>query len=140
MSGGSGASSSQHAEDSASSRFSAYDLARFAIFLGGLVRDEPLRGTAAYQHDTDLGDILRISLDGDIPGRPEIIVAENEWRGLITPDYQYGCDYCLILVKPWSDEPRDNDRATSRNGGDEGQAGPRPGADEDRGGTRRRWR
>jgi hypothetical protein len=77
--------------------FKTYDNCRF------VVRDErfgpePLRGTARFQRDDDLGNILRIAIDGDFAGNPEIIVCENEWNGLITRDVRYGCDFCLFLA------------------------------------------
>ena len=90
--------------DSESRRFSEYNGTRFAVFLGGVVSGEPLRGDATHLQDKHLGSILRISLDGDLPGGPEIIITESEWRGEILPDRHYGCDYCLILASAGGDE------------------------------------
>ena len=81
------------------SGFQRYDGCRFAVHLAPLIRDEPLIGTAHFERDDELGNILRISLEGDSPGQLDIIVAENEWRGLITPGRSYGCDYCLSFVR-----------------------------------------
>ena len=81
------------------SGFQRYDRCRFAIHLAPLLRGEPLIGTARFERDDLLGNILRIALEGDSPGRPDIIVAENEWQGLITPGRAYGCDYCLSSIQ-----------------------------------------
>ena len=81
------------------SGFQRYDRCRVAVFLAPLLRGEPLIGTAHFQRDDLLGNILRISLEGGSPGRPDIIVAENEWQGLITPGRAYGCDYCLSSIQ-----------------------------------------
>lgn len=96
-----GSPASKHATSRASrpaSRFQRYDGCRFAVNLAPLLRGEPLIGTAHFQRDDLLGNILRISLTGDAPESPDIIVAENEWHGLITPGTPYGCDYCLSLI------------------------------------------
>lgn len=77
--------------------FVSYDNCRFVVRHERFGR-EPLRGTAHFQRDDDLGNILRITLDGDLPGNPEIIVSEGEWNGLITSDSHYGCDFCLFLA------------------------------------------
>jgi hypothetical protein len=81
------------------SGFQRYDRCRFAVHLAPLIRDEHLVGTAHFERDDLLGSILRISLEGDFPGQLDIIVAESEWRGLITPGRSFGCDYCLSFVR-----------------------------------------
>ena len=102
-------SAGKHAPSRASklaSRFQRYDRCRFAIHLAPLLRGEPLIGTARFERDDLLGNILRISLEGDSPGRPDIIVAENEWQGLITHGRSYGCDYRLSLIPEASGKSR----------------------------------
>jgi len=80
------------------SSLSRYDNGSFAVFVeSGQVR-RVLRGTAHYQRDDLLGGILRISLSSGCPGRPDIIVAEDEWNGLIVDGRAHGCDYCLMLM------------------------------------------
>ena len=79
------------------SKFSLYHNRRVALFLGDLVEDGVLRGTSRFATDDQLGNILRIVLDG--PQNLEIVIAESEWRGVILPDERYGCDFCLILGK-----------------------------------------
>lgn len=81
--------------------FASYDNARFVVFLGDVADGRPLRGTARFQRDDTLGNILRISLDEAGPGSPAIIVTEKEWDGVITPDFRHGVDYCLILSSDW---------------------------------------
>lgn len=76
--------------------FKRYDQCRFAIFLG---LAHPLIGKAHYQRDDSLGNILRFSLEPETVGKPDIIIAEKEWNGLITTGRSYHCDYCLTLVK-----------------------------------------
>jgi hypothetical protein len=78
----------------ARSTFLRYDKRRFAIPMG----DRLVRGTAHYERDDQLGPVLRIVLDEPALGNPEIIVSESDWRGLILPDTQYGCDFCLVAV------------------------------------------
>lgn len=81
-----------------SGSLSRYDNASFAVCLESGPTRRVLRGTAHYQRDDMLGGILRITLSGDCPGRPEIIVAEDEWNGLIVDGREHGCDYCLMLI------------------------------------------
>ena len=88
------------------SGFQRYDRCRVAVFLTPLLRGQPLIGTARFERDDLLGNILRISLEGDSPGRPDIIVAENEWQGLITHGRSYGCDYRLSLIPEASGKSR----------------------------------
>ena len=140
MNSGSVPSSPWHAGEPSQESLAEYDRARFAIFLGGVVRNEPLCGRAVYQNDADLGNILRIALEGDMPGRPELIVAEREWRGLITPDCQHGCDYCLIVVKDWSDGSRRAPKAEPRDRGEDVSEADRPVDSRDSPETGGRWR
>lgn len=79
-----------------------YDNARFVVFLGDVAGRRPLYGTARFQRDDALGNILRISLEGAGPGSPALIISEREWEGgVITRDYRHGADYCLILPTDW---------------------------------------
>jgi len=77
---------------------SHYDNSSFAVCVEAGQGRRVLRGTAHYQRDDLLGGILRIALSGEFPGRPEIIVAEDEWNGLIVDGRAQGCDYCLMLI------------------------------------------
>jgi hypothetical protein len=58
----------------------------------------PLCGTAHYERDDLLGNVLRIPVEGGSAGEPDILLAEKDWNGLITEDSQYGCDYCVMLL------------------------------------------
>jgi hypothetical protein len=78
--------------------FSQYDNRRFSVFLDGLAASAPLQGTARFERDDVLGSILRIALDGDVPGAPDICVSEKHFGGLIVRDSRYGCDFSLILI------------------------------------------
>jgi hypothetical protein len=77
--------------------FKRYDGKRFAIVLPAF-RDRPFRGTAHYQRDDSLGPILRIGVEGDVLGDPEILLVEREWNGLIAEDSRYGCDFSVLLL------------------------------------------
>jgi hypothetical protein len=80
------------------SGFQRYDRCRFAIFLNFEQGRRRMFGVARYERDDLLGNILRFALETDDPGEPELIIAEQEWNGLITPDQSNHCDYCLTLV------------------------------------------
>ena len=84
-------------EESASD-FARYDQCRFAVFLKSPSVSRPLMGTAHHQRDDLLGSILRIPLETDSPGNPQIIVVEREWNGLFCSGEPYDCDYCLMLA------------------------------------------
>ena len=77
--------------------FERYDGRKFAI-VGPQFGTKPLRGIARYERDDFLGSTLRIPVDGNCPGKPEILLAEKEWNGLITEGSQYGCDFCVMLL------------------------------------------
>ena len=77
--------------------FGRYDGRRFAIVLPRFC-PKPLRGIAHRDRDELLGNVLRISIESDSPGEQEIVIAENDWNGLIIEDTQYGCDFCVVLV------------------------------------------
>ena len=79
-----------------SRRFAQYDGRRF-VFVAPQFKWGLLRGTARYERDDLLGNVLRIPVEGDSPGKPEIVLAEDDWNGLITKDAQYGCDYCVTI-------------------------------------------
>ena len=86
------------ASDSAR-RFKRYDQCSFAIFVELEYGHKLMIGTAHYQRDDLLGNILRFSLETDSPGSPEIIIAEEEWNGLITCGRRYHCDYCVTFSR-----------------------------------------
>ena len=77
--------------------FAQYDNRKFAVLLRG-PGSRPVYGTARFQNDDQLGNILRIAIDDNCPGNPEIIVSEDHFNGLITQDIRHGCDYCLFLT------------------------------------------
>jgi hypothetical protein len=54
------------------------------------------RCTAVFQHDEDLGPILRIPLEygeGTLPGNPAFILKGIEPTDCLVEDDQYGCDF-----------------------------------------------
>ena len=91
------------------SRFQRYDQCRFAIFLDFEQGRRRMFGVARYENDDFLGSILRFALETDDPGEPELIIAEKEWNGLITPDRSNHCDYCLTLVVNETTLPQTDD-------------------------------
>jgi hypothetical protein len=80
-----------------------YHKRRFAVLLGPVASHGPLRGTAHFEHDQELGNLLRITLDGDSLGSPVIVVREEGFSGIILPDERQGCDHCLRLVDERND-------------------------------------
>jgi hypothetical protein len=76
--------------------FSQYDNRRFVVLLPDHVASGPLLGTAHFEHDAELGDVLRIALDGSQLGNPHIVLTEDGFSGLILPDDRYGCDFCVF--------------------------------------------
>lgn len=80
----------------------SYDNQTFAVFLKVGLASRPFRGKACYQRDDLLGNILRIHVSGELFGKPDIIIVEDEWNGLITDGREHGCDHSLMLVpKGW---------------------------------------
>lgn len=109
---------------SAVSGFQRYDQCRFAIFLDFEQGRRRMFGVARYEDDGFLGGILRFALETDDPGEPELIIAEKEWNGLITPDRSNHCDYCLTLVvnetaAPKTDEARPVIKGSAKKRGNE---------------------
>ena len=70
-----------------------YDGRRVAIALDA---SACVRGVGHFECDDILGNILRIRLEDVGPGKPEIIINGDSWRGTITPDFHFGCDWCFI--------------------------------------------
>jgi hypothetical protein len=102
-------SASKHASIRVSkpaSGFQRYDRCRFAVVLSSLRGGTPLMGRAHFQRDDLLGNVLRIAVERASAGGTDIIIAENEWNGLITPGTSYGCDYCLSLIPEASEKSR----------------------------------
>jgi hypothetical protein len=106
-------------------KFKRYDQCRFAILVELEHGHRLLNGIAHYQRDDLLGNILRFSLETDSPGNPEIILAEEEWKGLITCGRRYHCDYCVTLSRtaptshPTKDASPGKTRKTERRRGGE---------------------
>ena len=94
---------SAHKKKHRSLPFKQYDKRRFAVLLGGPEASQPLRGMAHFERDHQLGDALRIILDGDLPGSPVVVVCERAFSGRILPDEKYGTDYCLLFVNERND-------------------------------------
>ena len=67
------------------------------------------RGTARCEREKLFGNVIRIKIDcgPEEDRRLDIIISENQWKDLITPDTQYGCDYCLWLTSPRLGSDRD---------------------------------
>ena len=73
-----------------------FDGSRFAIMMPQICR-RPFRGRARYERDDLLGNVLRIAIETDNPGDPHILIAEDQWDGLIKTDSRFGCDYFVVL-------------------------------------------
>ena len=59
-------------------------------------REFVIRGTAMFQRDDALGNVLRIIVPDGQHTEPTLIISEQEWKGRIIPDVEYGCDLCII--------------------------------------------
>ena len=56
--------------------------------------------TAAFEHDEDLGPVLRVPLKSQgipLPGDPVFIIRESESSECLVADDQYGCDFRIDL-------------------------------------------
>ena len=84
---------------------------RMAVLIVRPDRDVILRGFATFQVDGQLGRILRISIDdggdGSLAKRPDILIDEDAFDGLIEEDRRYGCDYCMTLHTPVMHDAQD---------------------------------
>ncbi len=114
---------SAHESKNGAPNFVRYDNRRFAVLLGGHAAKEPLRGTAHFERDQELGNVLRIDLDGDLLGSPVIVVCERDFSGLILPDESCGCDYRLVLVNERNDNDATADPTAGQNRRCEGAEG-----------------
>ena len=76
---------------------SAFDGHRIAVVFDRKDQRVVMRGKACFVRDETIGNMLRISLDDEEPGRPVLMISEQDWNGRIIPDFHYGCDYCLIV-------------------------------------------
>jgi len=54
------------------------------------------RGTAAFQCDDLLGNVLTVTAAGPQTGDPKLIFTEKDWKGRIIPDLEYGSELCMI--------------------------------------------
>jgi hypothetical protein len=65
-----------------------------AVALHTRSRSHVFCGWSTFHAVTDLGPILRITIES--PEEPlEIILQERHWRGRIECDQRFGCDYYL---------------------------------------------
>jgi hypothetical protein len=53
-----------------------------------------LKGYGIYEHDNELGPVLRIKLRG---GTAQFLLAEESWNGEIVRDQSAGCDFLVLL-------------------------------------------
>lgn len=77
-----------------------YDTKRMALVLQNSHQRSVLCGTAKYDFDPDLGNVLRICAETEslsAPCAPEFVLQENSWEGAIEPDQRFGCDYSVEL-------------------------------------------
>ena len=79
--------------------FSQFDAKRIAIVLHGKDASPVFRGTAFFQRDPSLGNILRVKLDNqEESGNADFVISEAQWRDRIIPDVEHGCDFCFIMT------------------------------------------
>jgi hypothetical protein len=72
---------------------------RVAVVLALQGKAKVLRGLASYSHHEILGNALRIAIQTqpDAMAIPEILLAEDSWRGEISAGALYDCDLCIRL-------------------------------------------
>ena len=58
-------------------------------------KDEILLGRGTYEHDVDLGTVVRIELLADAAS--ELILVEGAWKGQILSGEDHGCDFLIRL-------------------------------------------
>lgn len=67
-----------------------------AVILRQAEREFVIRGTAVFQRDDALGNVLCITVGDEQTSDPRLIISEGDWKGRIIPDVKYGCDLCII--------------------------------------------
>ena len=86
---------SQHsAHGSGLSRFDGY---RIAVMLLHGSRHRVITGTARFKQEKSLGNVLRIRVEDDEFGDPEVVISEDDWTGQFAVDRLFGCDYFILL-------------------------------------------
>ena len=66
-----------------------------AVQLTILGQEQILQGKGIYEHDPDLGSVLRIELGGE-PGS-EIVLVESTWKGEVVTGESVGCDFLIRI-------------------------------------------
>ncbi len=74
---------------------SAYDGKRIALIISAPTKSSVVVGVASHTLDSRLGRVLRVSPDNLATGTPVFVIAESDWRGEITRDNRFGCDFCF---------------------------------------------
>ena len=74
---------------------SVYDRKRIALILSTGAGSSVLTGVASHTRDSRLGRVLRITPDKLGTGMPVFVIAESDWRGKVTRDSRFGCDFCF---------------------------------------------
>jgi hypothetical protein len=79
--------------------FAPFDGKRVAVSLLLPSGRRTVCGLAAFDCDAHLGNVLRVTMDGDFgAGNAQILLRESHWRGRIIPDVKHGCE-CLLIVE-----------------------------------------
>jgi len=58
-------------------------------------RQQLLKGRGLYEHDSQLGSILRIEFPAD--ANCEFVICEDSWHGEILPGDEVACDFLICL-------------------------------------------
>ena len=83
-------------QDSQPPQLSKYDGSRIALVIEKGERRTVFRGVGRFVQDDALGNALCISLPNEL-GSPEFFITEQDWDGQIIPDFEYGCQFCIIM-------------------------------------------
>jgi len=82
-----------------------FDGKRISVIVEGGKAPIVMCGVAQFERDDLLGNVLRIKMDEDHPGEPEIIISEEDWSGEIVPDFVHGGQFCISLTKAPPPQP-----------------------------------
>ena len=83
-------------ENDKRANLSKLDGRRIAVLLDQADRRTVLRGVGCCVRDDVLGNCLRVTIEDEL-GIPEFFIAAKDWDGQIIPDFEYGCEFCVVL-------------------------------------------
>ena len=75
-----------------------YDGKRVAVVLNSDAASVVVKGTARYEEDEFLGQVLRVLVEQSDSTAPpaDVLIAESEWNGEIKGGDEYDCEFCFF--------------------------------------------